>query len=269
MSEVGASSAESAAAAKADRPDTNAHLSPSPAEGWVREAWERVLREVALFARTFAAFALHPMRSARAWQAGERDFMNPIAFGGSAAGLYWGVSAVVGALWPVPGSEASDTLARQLASAVGPYVHYGLLGAAMHVGLRGLGSRRSLLGSLGAAFFTGGSVGTATALLLSSTAGLIAHARGVNTLELGSGDSVAFWFLFASAVSYALVCASMATALMGLGRTAVWKTILAGGFAIVLTAILFGSVIPEGDYGWRPYIHFDAAEKEFGFGFQG
>jgi hypothetical protein len=241
----------------------------SPAESWLREAWDRLLREAALFARTFIAFLLHPVRSARSWQAGESDFMNPLAFGASAAGVYWGVSAVLAVLLPVPGSDANDTMTQLLASAVGPYVHYGLLGVIMHLALRGLGSRRRLVGSVGAAFFVGGSIGTVTALILTSSARWIGSARDTNSLELSSGDPVAFWFLLAAVLSYGLVCLTMALALMGLSRAAIWKAALAGGFAIAVTAILFGSVLPQGDYGWHPYIHIDVGEREFSLGFQG
>jgi hypothetical protein len=249
-----------------ERPEVDASGSTtSPADSWLREAWDRVRQETALFARTFVAFVFHSVRSARSWQAGVGDFMNPLAFGASAAGVYWGVQAVLTALWPVPGSDAGDTLGSQLASAVGPYVHYGLLGATMHVGLRALGSRRRLPGSLGVAFFVGGSIGTITALLLSSATRWIANARDTNTLELGPGDPVAFWFLLAAVLSYGLVCLTMAMALMGLSRTAVWKTVLAGGFAIVVTAFLFGSVLPEGEYGWHPYIQIQGRQVSVGF----
>jgi hypothetical protein len=174
------------------------------------------------------------------------------------------VSAVLAALWPVPGSQNGGALSQQLASAVGPYRHHGLLGTAMHVGLRCLGSRRRLLGSLGARSFAGGSIGTLTALTLSWSA----NARETNPLAAGPDDPVAFWFLLAAVTSY-LVCATMATTLLGLNRVAIWKVAAAGGFRVAVTAFLFGSLLPPGVRGWRRYIRVDLGEREFSFGFQG
>ncbi|MGH7460995.1 MAG: hypothetical protein ACREMA_08195, partial [Longimicrobiales bacterium] len=162
----------------------------SAAEAWLREAFDRLALELQLFGRTFSAFLMRPGRSARAWQTGEQVFMNPLAFGAMAAGAYLAVASALAALWPVPGPDAGATLSDQITSAVGPYVHYGLLGGAMHLGLRTLGSRHRILGSIGTAFFAGGSIGTLTALLLTATTRRIGHVRGTNALELGSGDAI-------------------------------------------------------------------------------
>jgi hypothetical protein len=239
------------------------------ADAWLHDALGRFGRETGAFGRTFTAFLLHPGRSAEQWKSGERTFMNPLGFAASAAGIYWAVTSVVTALWPTPGSDAADTFVEQLASAVGPYLHYGLLGVAMHLGLRGLGSRRTALGSLGVAFFVGGSVGTLSALLLSSVARWVGHTRGTSSLELDGADPVASVFLIAAVGCYALVCWAMVIGLNGLSRAPVWKAVLAGGFAVALTALLFGSVLPEGNYGWRPYIDVDLRGQGVGFGFAG
>lgn len=243
--------------------------SRSPSDDWLREALDRLRHELSQFGRTFLAFGLRPGRSAHAWQSGERTFMNPVGFGATSAAIYWGVTSVLLALWPVPGSDGSDTLTRQLASSVGPYLHYGLLGAAMHLALRLLGSRRSFLGSIGVAFLVGGSIGMLTAVLLSSTAGVVGHVRGTNSLELGNDGLVALIFLTASLLSYVAVCLVMVIGMKGLGRVALWKALTAGAFAIVVTAFLFGNVLPDGDYGWRPYIQFDMSSRAFSLGFRG
>jgi hypothetical protein len=101
-------------------------------------------------------------------------------------------------------------------SAVTPYAHYGLLGAAMHPGLRGLGSRRRVLSSIGIAFFTGGSIGTLTALVLNAVAYWIGHARGTGAFEVHSGDLVPLLLFLAAGLSYLLVCVTMLRA--GLAR---------------------------------------------------
>ena len=191
--------------------------------------------------------------------------MNPLGFAASAAGAYWAVTSALIVLWPIAGSSSADSLGAQLTSAIGPYVHYGLLGIAMHIVLWLLGSRRSLLGSIGIAFFVGGSVGTVTALLLSSFTRWFGHVRGTSFIELSSGDLVALALLVGAVSSYVVVCLLISRGLMGLHQVAGWKTAIATVAAIVITALLFGSILPEGSYGWRPYLRIDSGDVSFGF----
>jgi hypothetical protein len=200
---------------------------------------------------------------------GEREFMNPLGFAASAAAVYWAATSVLAMLWPIPGSGLDDTVAQQISSAVTPYAHYGLLGTAMHLGLRGLGSRRRVLGSIGTAFFTGGSIGTLAALVLNAVAYWIGHARGTGAFEVHSGDLVPLMLFLAAGFSYVLVCVAMLRALMALHHAPGWKAMLAGGFAVLATALLFGSVLPEGEYGWHPYLRVDLADFALSFGFRG
>ena len=240
----------------------------SAAQSWLREAFQRVWSELKLFLRTFVAFLFRPARSARAWAAGEQQFMNPLAFAASAAGVYWAISNVLALLWPVPGAAATETLTTELTSALGPYLHYGMLGAAMHLALHVLGMRRHVLGSLGAAFFTGGSIGTLAALLLTTVARWFAHLRGTNSLELRAGDPVPLILFTGATITYVLVCFLMANALRALHATAGWKALLAALFAVVLTALLFGNLLPAGGYGWHPYIGIQRnGDLGFSFGF--
>ena len=240
----------------------------APAERWLHEAIARVRLELATFFTTFAAFGFQPRSAAVTWQSGDRVFMNPLGFAASAAGAYWAIVSALVVLWPIADSESTDTLAAQLTSAVGPYVHYGLLGIVMHVVLRLLGSRRSLLGSIGIAFFVGGSIGTATALLLSSLTRWFGHVRGTSFLELASGDWAPTAILFGAALCYLAVCLLLARGLMGLHRVTVWKVIIAAAAAMLVTALLFGSVIPDGSYGWRPYIRI-RLDDNISVGFRG
>jgi hypothetical protein len=246
---------------------SDASPSPSPTDAWVREALERLAGEVALFARTFASFLIHPGRSATDWRSGERSFMNPLAFAGMAAGTYWAIISVLAALWPTPRSNGVDTMSDQLSSAIGPYLHYGLLGVVMHALLRALGSRRSVFGSVGVAFFTGGSIGTLGALPPTAAARWFAHSRGTAMLELTSGDLVPVVLLGVAVVFYVLLCVTMASALRGLHRVAGWKVAAAATFAVIATSLLFGSVLPSGSYGWHPYIAV-GPEGGIGLGFR-
>lgn len=239
-------------------------------ETWLREALDRVVAESALFLKTFAAFLLHPARSARQWRAGERDFMNPLAFAAAAAAVYWAVTNLLSAAWPVAESAARDDVRDQLFSAVGPYVHYGLLGIAMHAILFALGSRHRLQASLGAAFFAGGSIGTLTALILTTAARWYAFTRSTTSLEIQSGDWLPIAVFAGSVISYVLICTALARALRTLHATAAWKVVVAAVCAMLLTAVLFGTVIPDGNYGWRPYIGINRdGGIGFSFGFRG
>jgi hypothetical protein len=240
----------------------------SAPDTWLKEALNRLLAEGLLFGQTFIAFLLRPRRSVRQWKAGERLFMNPLAFSATAAAVYWSVTSVVAGLWPVPESGVPSPLLQQFSSAVTPYVHYGVLGTAMHIGLRCLGSPRRVFGSIGAALFTGGSIGKVAALLLNAIAQLIGHARGTGAFEVRSGDPIASVLLLAAVLSYVAVCVTMLRAMMALHLAPRWKVVLAGGFAVVLTAFVLGSMLPEGEYGWHPYIIVDVGPRfalSFGF----
>jgi hypothetical protein len=240
------------------------------AENWLHEAFARIVLEVMLFGGTFLAFLVRPGRSAREWQAGEREFMNPLAFSAGAAGVYWAAASLLGTIWPIPEPDVTDTFARQLGAAVTPYVHYCLLGVSMHLALRWLGSRRPVLGSVGAALFTGGSIGTFAALLLNAAAYWAGHARGTTALEVRAGDPLPLVLFLAAVLSYLLVCMAMLRALMAVHRAPPWKTVLAGAFAVLVTALLFGSVLPAGEYGWHPYLRVDPVGGfALSFGFRG
>jgi hypothetical protein len=242
----------------------------SVTESWLREALGRLWAELVLFARTFKSFVLRPGRSARSWQAGDSDFMNPLAFGATAAGIYWALSNTLNVLWPVAGNQAADTLGGEVASAISPYLLYGLLGATMHFALRLLGSRRRLLGSIGIALFVGGSIGTLGALITSSVARRMAYVRGTTSLEMSADDFMPLLLFLGATLFYALTCVLLARALKALHHTSGWKVVLAAVFGMVLTAVLFGTVIPEGNYGWHPYIGIETDNQiGFSFGFRG
>jgi hypothetical protein len=242
---------------------------PAATDTWLREALTHLLGELRSFALTWVGFAFRPARSARAWQAGTRDFMNPLGFAATGAAIYWAVTSVLSTLWPVGEAEA-DGLAEQLTSAVGPYLHYGLLGAALHLALRTLGSQRRITGSIGAAFFAGGSVGTVTALIITAAARWYGHTRNTTSLDLQGPDIIPLLVFIGAVISYALICFVLAKAMLALHRTAVWKVLLAAVFAVTVTAVLFGSVLPEGNFGWRPYIQINLRDGiGFSFGFRG
>ena len=245
-------------------------MNAAPDVSWLREAFDRVVVEVRLFVKTFLAFLLHPARSAALWRSGERDYMNPLAFAAASAGIYWAITNFLSAIWPVAETETADQLSDQITSAIGPYVHYGLLGIAMHLALIALGSRQRILGSIGAAFFVGGSIGMLTSMVLTALARWYAHTHATTSLELQSGDVLPMIVFGGSVLSYLLICLMLARALTGLHRIARWKVGVAVAVAVLATAVLFGTVLPDGQYGWRPYVRVDVVDEiGFSFGFRG
>jgi hypothetical protein len=73
-----------------------------------------------------------------------------------------------------------------------------------------------------------------------------------------------------SVISYLLICTGVARGVGALQRTARWKLAIATVFAMLLTAVLFGTVLADGAYGWRPYIGINRSGGiGFSFGFRG
>jgi hypothetical protein len=223
-------------------------------EEWVPDAAAQVLAEAARYGATFAAFATRPRAAAERWAGGGSDFMNPLGFVAFAAAIFWAVANGTAALWPVPGAEAGGGIGGQIASAVGLQVHYGLLGLVLHGVLRVLGSRRRAAASLGVSFYAGGSVGMALALALVVAVHYAAHGLGWEPHQ-SVGDGVVPLVLFVAAVTaYALLCLVLARAMIGVHGVPGWQAAAGIAVAILLTALLFGSVLPEGPYGWHPFL---------------
>jgi hypothetical protein len=140
----------------------------------------------------------------------------------------------------------------------------------MHLALRALGSRRRILGSVGIALFVGGSIGTLGALLTSAVARRMAYVRGTASLEMSAADLLPLLLFLGATLFYALTCLMLARALRALHHTSTWKVVFAAVFGMVFTAMLFGTIIPEGNYGWHPYIGIETVDEiGFSFGFRG
>lgn len=238
-----------------------------PVDTWIPTAVAEIRTEIFRFGRTFVAFLLRPRHSAANWAAGTLTLMNPLGFVATAAGLYWAVVNGFAALWPVAG--ASEGIGNQLSSAIGPQIHYGLLGVTLHMALRVLGSHRRVAGSLAVSFFIGGSTGLLIATFMGGVTQYVAHARGTAALHIVRGDIVPLGLLIAAIISYGVVLLALSRAMFGLHNVSTWKMVSAGAIAVVLTALLLGSVLPEGSYGWHPYLAASLRSASFAFGFRG
>jgi hypothetical protein len=243
----------------------------SPTEEWVPAAAAQLLAEGARFGATFGAFARRPRAAAASWAGGSSDFMNPLGFVAFGAAVFWAVANGAAALWPVPGAGAEASIGNQIATAVGPQVHYGLLGLAMHGVLRALGSRRRMAASVGVSFYVGGSVGVVLALAMVVLGHYMVHAHGLVHTDVAEGGALTAALAGAAVVTYALLCVVLARAMIGLHGARGWQAAIAIAFAILLTALLFGSVLPEGSYGWHPYLSLSFPHDGgyvLGFGFR-
>jgi hypothetical protein len=241
----------------------------APTEAWVSAAVGQVLAEASRFATTLFAFATRPRTSAERWANGTSAYMNPLGFVAFAAAIYWAIANGAAALWPVPGDEAKDSILRQITLAIGPQVHYGLLGIAMHAVLRSLGSVKKVAGSVGVSFYAGGSVGLVLALGMVVVLSYFAHTRGTGSLQLAEGGVVVTSLFVVAMLTYAVLCLVLTRAMIGLHKVPGWKAAVGIVLAILLTALLFGSVLPEGPYGWHPYLSLSHdAGFSFSFGFR-
>jgi hypothetical protein len=238
----------------------------TPVESWIPAALAQLGTELLRFGRTLAAFLVRPAQSAASWAAGTLTPMNPLGFVATAAGVYWAVVNGLAAVWPVAGPPAG--VGDQISSTIGPQVHYGLLGVTLHVVLRVLGSRRPLAGSIGVSFYVGGSVGLLVATFMSGVTQYFAHSRGTATLFLASGDVVPLSLLAAAVVSYGVVLLALSRAMHGMQSMPIWKALTAVAAAVVITALLFGSILPEGTYGWHPYLAASLRSGSLAFGFR-
>lgn len=229
------------------------------ADGWLGTAARRTLQELGLFLRTAIRFLRGPGGFARDWDGERLEALNPAGFAATALGVYSAIAALMAWLLPIA-ETGGGGLRDQITAAIGPYLHYGMLGLFAHVVLRLTGSRRRAQASLGIALYAGGAVAMPFSLLFGLVGALMARAQGTTHLVVASGAGT-MTFLVLTGASYAVVCAYLARGLQALYRVRLWTVGAAMLPAIIATALVFGTVLPRGSYGWHPEIrlHFNGA----------
>lgn len=211
------------------------------APDWVHDSYLAALRELRLFAATAAHFILHPQRSAELWGRGALRALNPLGFLATSM-MAVGVARAVGL--SALGMSTGDSLAEQLLTSVGPFLHYAALGLICHLVLRALSERRRrATDSLGITLYAAGGPGAAaellvwTLVLLGSTFAF----AGPGTLRM-----IAWLGL---GVALGAFCNALGGGLGVLHRSKWWHMLLAFAAALVGTGLFFGAVDPPGQYG--------------------
>ena len=233
---------------------------PEPPAGpeidrWLQRATRQTLAELYLFAATTWKIATRPYRFVRAWAAGRTRALNPLGFVATAAALYWFLFGIIVFLWPLRHDTGwfGDPF-TQISTALGPYLQYGLLGLLVHSGLRLTGSRGSLQGSLGVAFFAGG-IGALGGLLTLTGSRILAHLQGVDHYLPASADHPGSLLLGLVAVGFYLYfCFLLLRGLQALHGVTWYRILPLLAAAVLLSALLFGNVLPKGTYGNHPRI---------------
>ncbi len=121
---------------------------------WISQAVDLFLEELALWARTAAGFARHPMQFARDWSAGTGRAQNPLGFLATSAAVLGTAQHLLTRALNRP--EPDLTLLQEVENALSPYAYYATLGLVAHLALRILGSRRRYSSSIALALFAGG-----------------------------------------------------------------------------------------------------------------
>jgi hypothetical protein len=204
--------------------------------GWIREAFLVTVGETRLYLRTAAAFTFRPYRAARDWAAGTLRAMNPIGVLASAA-VVLGPTRQIG--YQLLGVPHPDSLFAMLATGVGPFVHYAVLGLLAQVVLVARPAR--LADTIGVSLLAGGGPAALAEVLAWATA-LPLHA-------LFPGAEVQLVLGVPLGAAFTVFAAALGTGLAGLFSSPPWRMMLAFAFAFGATGLIFGVLDPPGEYG--------------------
>jgi len=260
---VRASRVEDAVAANATATAaTHAHAMPAAAppahaieRAWVEASVRSVRAEAALYRATMRAFLGSPKVFVREWQAGTREFMNPLGFLALSVLVLGAVRSFGWWYLERQGSEFAAQLAgeqpfwAELWGALGPSLHFAVLGLICHHTLRLLGNHRVPASSSAAmTFYAAGSAGlVGEAAVWELVLGFLTV--GVIPLE------VVYSPLFAGfGIALSVFCAYLGYTLGALHLPRWWHMLLAFAAAFFITGLFFGHVDPPGDYGIRWFL---------------
>ena len=210
---------------------------PRAAPAWLRDGFAAMWHEVRSYLGTSWDLTRAPAQFANDWFEGKRTALNPLAMLATGATV---LAAVRQLAMTILGLPRPDSLISAIASALGPYAHYLLIGVMCHFAIS-IGSRdRSarLTDTIAMALYAG--------------AGPTAIAEGVGWLllcalmPLGHDDLVRSIML---GLAFTVFCFVLATQLGGLHRPAAWRVAFAFAVAFPITGLVFGYFDPPGSYG--------------------
>jgi hypothetical protein len=231
---------------------------------WVAEAWFQTRKEVAAFLSTTRHFFRHPFRFGRRWPFHGGDEQNPLGYAATSLAVVAVIAALMRTL--ARGGAEDTSVGQEFLSWILPYGYFFLLGAAQHVCLRLLGSRRPLRDSLAMTVYAG--AGTALPTMAASLVSdivvrLASDPRAMDRLP----PWIAPMMITLAFALAALLFATMAASQAGVHGARLWKVVVAMAVSLVLTGFLFGAFHPPGRYGLHLTLGFTSSARGFGFSF--
>jgi hypothetical protein len=204
---------------------------------WLRDGFGAMWHEVRSYLATTWDLTRAPARFAHAWYTGERTAMNPLAMLATGATV---LAAVRQLAMTILGLPRPDSLISAVASALGPYAHYVLIGLICHVAIV-VGARdrtTRLTDTIALSLYAGaGPAAIAEALgwLLLCALQPLGHEVALRSVMLG--------------LAFSVFCFTLSTALGGLHRAHAARIAFAFALAFPLTGLVFGYLDPPGSYG--------------------
>lgn len=213
------------------------------APAWLRDGFGAMWHEVRSYLDTTWALVRRPSKFATEWFEGTRTAMNPLAMLATGATLVAATRQLGATVLDLP---HPDSLITAIASALGPYAHYVLLGLLFHLTMVPFARDRSIR------------VTDTVALSLYAGAGPAAVAESLGWLVLSALESLGHRQLMVGVmlgVAFSVFCFVLATALGALHRPSPWRIGLAFALAFPITGLVFGYLDPPGSYGLHWVMH--------------
>jgi hypothetical protein len=211
---------------------------------WLRDGFGAMWHEVRSYLATSWELTHAPATFAATWFEGKRTALNPLAMLATGATV---LAAVRQLAMTILGLPRPDSLISAVASALGPYAHYVLIGILCHLAIS-IGSRDRtprLTDTIAMALYAGaGPAALAEAIgwLLLCALMPLGHAAALQGVMLG--------------LAFTVFCFVLATELGGLHRPAAWRVAFAFAVAFPITGLVFGFFEPPGSYGLHWVMRF-------------
>ncbi|HEX7702382.1 MAG TPA: hypothetical protein VF403_16700 [Kofleriaceae bacterium] len=212
---------------------------------WLRDGFGAMSHEAHSYLETTWALVRRPSKFAAEWFEGTRTAMNPLAMLATGATLVAATRQLGATVLDLP---HPDSLIAAIASALGPYAHYIVLGLFFHLTMIMGRSRRD----------RSVRVTDTVALSLYAGAGPAALTESIGWLLLCALEPLGHGELMRSVmlgVAFTVFCFVLATVLGALHRPSPWRVVLAFVLAFPLTGLLFGYLDPPGSYGLHWVMH--------------
>lgn len=218
---------------------------PPPTPRWFRDAARAVGDELAAYLGATWAMIRRPGRFVLGWWHGREPRPNPVGMMATGAAITAATREVTSA---VIGLDHASSFWAGVASALGPYLHYVLVGLLCHLALLGLGRRRPRPRP-----------GDTVAVALYAGAGPSAVAAALAWLALLALHpwlDPAVVMPVALGVAFSVFCMALASTLGALHDAPVWAILVAFAVAFPVSGAIFG-VAPAGDYGMHWVLRLD------------